>query len=112
MINSELDAAFVELMDINDATCGTPQFVMIEGVRKRSINEDGTTNEILLAGGGGGDIEAGGFRAKCRKAEFAEEPVAGSAIQKMGTGKILSIISFIERNGVEYEITAGDPIAT
>lgn len=112
MINSELDAAFVELMDINDATCGTPQFVMIEGRKVRAIIEEITTNEILLAGGGGGDVEAGGFRAKCRAVDFPSPPVTGTEIQKMADGKMLSILSFIERNGVEYEITAGDPIAT
>ena len=104
-MTSELDDAFVELLDANDECCGTPQFVMIDGKQKRAIIEEITTDEILIMGGTG---EKGGFRAKTRQAEFASSPIKGMSIQKLADGKPLTIINVSERNGVEYEITAGD----
>lgn len=105
---SEFDDCLVELQDVNDETCGKPQYVLIEGKKKRAILEDITTEEIIVAGG---NAESGGFRAKCRKAEFAVQPEQGDVIRKGTDGRELSILSVIERNGVEYEITAGDPAA-
>jgi hypothetical protein len=105
-MSAELDECLFELMACNDETCGTPQFVLIEGKKKRAIIEDMTTEEMLVAGG---NAESGGFRAKCRKADFASQPEQGDVIKKGTTGRELSILSVIERNGVEYQITAGDP---
>jgi hypothetical protein len=105
-MSSELDDCLVELFDANDEACGTPQFVFVDGKKKRAIIEEITTEEIIVAGG---NAESGGFRAKCRKAEFAEQPTQGTDIKKQNQDRALSILSVIERNGVEYEITAGDP---
>lgn len=107
-MSSGFDDCMVELMDANDEACGTPQFVTIEGKTKRAIIEDMTTEEILVRGG---IAESGGFRAKCRKAAFAQKPEQGDTIRKGTDGRELSVMSMIERNGVEYEITAGDPAA-
>lgn len=102
---SDLDDAFVELLDVNDEVCGQPQFVIIGKRKVRAIIEEITTDETNLVGGVG---EAGGFRAKVRQAEFASEPKQGTSIQKMGKGKVFDILSVVGRNGVEFEILAGD----
>lgn len=107
-MSSEADDCLVELLDANDEFCGKPQFVLIEGKKKRAIIEEVTTDEIIVLGG---SAEAGGFRAKCRKAEFSEQPEQGTRIQKLADGPVLEILNVIERNGVEYEIVAGDAVA-
>ncbi len=104
-MKSDLDDSLIELLDANDEACGTPQFVIIEGKKKRAIIEAVTTDEIIVAGG---NAESGGFRARCRKAEFSEQPRQGEEIKKLADGPRLEILNLIERNGVEYEILAGD----
>jgi hypothetical protein len=103
---SEFDDAFVELLDCNDEVLGTPQIVLIEGRKHRAIIEEITVDEIIVAGG---NAESGGFRAKTRKADFADRPEQGDEIKRITDDRALSILSIIERNGVEYEILAGDP---
>jgi hypothetical protein len=107
-VNSDLDDAFVELLDANDEACGTPQFVTINGKKYRAIIDEIGAAEILVAGG---NTEGEAFRAKTRKADFAKEPLKGATIRQFTDGKKLEILSIIQRNGVEYEITAGDPMA-
>jgi len=104
-MQSELAQAFDELLDVNDAACGKPQFVRIEGIKHRAIVESIATDEMILIGG---FADRGGFRAQVRKSDFGERPEENIAIQNGDKGEQFVILSLIERNGVTYEITAGD----
>lgn len=103
---SELSDALDELMDVNDEVTGTPQSVIIGGKNRRAIIEEIGTDEAILSGG---TTEIGSYRVKLRKSDFSQEPEKGDCIQVRK--KELEVLSLIERNGVEYELTCGRLVA-
>lgn len=101
---SVLSDGLTSLIQACDEAKGTTQYVLIDGQKKRAIVEEITADDAFISGG---IAQAGGFRVKCRVADFAEPPERFAPIEVRGTA--LVILSVNDRNGVEYEITAGDP---
>lgn len=105
---SELSDAAAELQAAyEEALGGKPIVVLIDGQRYPARYSDVTSDEIMLLGGIG---EAGGFRVWVPCDKMAGAPEQGASIFDLRNenGRELQILSAINRNGVEWEITAGD----
>lgn len=80
--------------------------VRIEDTNYQGIIEDITFDEIEVAGG---NAESGGFVAVIPIGDFTDRPEKLDEIE--AHGKTLQILSIVDRNGVSYAITAGDPVS-
>lgn len=100
---SELSDALGELQEAYDATLGSPQTVQIDGSSYPARYDDVTFDELVMAGANG---EAGGFRVSVAADRFADPPERGTSIE--GRGMELQVLTVIDRNGTEYDLTCGD----
>ena len=104
---SELSDAFTELLDANDEALGAAQTVNIDGTDYRAIVEEIPHEEILVAGGYG---QGGQFRATIAQTDENGDPVTrpGQGVAITVRGQTLEILNVTDRNGVSWEILAGD----
>jgi hypothetical protein len=102
---SELDDCFQELLDAKSETTGREEFVLLGGRKKSALVSEITTDEAFISGG----IAGGEFTCTIPQSIQPNEPEKFTAIEVRG--KRLQVLSCVSRNGVTWEITAGDPTA-
>lgn len=91
------------LLNMNDATIGSPQTASVDGKTVRCIIEEITNEEIAI---GGGLAESGGFRLSCiPKESLSPKPEKGSNV--IARGQTLQLLSIVEYNDSNYTILAG-----
>lgn len=100
---SRFDEAFARLLDANDRACGKPQFILVNGRKRRAIIEETTTDEIVMAGG---QSDKGGGRAMVAKKGFADEPEQGDPVDVRG--KAFELLSLTSANESTYTILFGE----
>lgn len=92
-----------QLLNVNDATLGTPQTANIGGITVRCIIEEITVDEMAIAGG---LTENGGYRLSCiPKESLPTVPVKGTPVT--ARGKALELLTITEYNDSNYTVLAG-----
>ena len=107
-MSDEYADAFEELLDAQEEARGYRPTVNIDGEEIDAVIEDLVFDPTHLMGGDG---NKGGFMAICPVARFNASPKQGASITAEGYGDGLTILKVRLRNGVTYEITAGDAVA-
>jgi hypothetical protein len=100
---SRLARAFVSLQGRKGFATGKEEFVLLNGKKKSALVSEITTDEAFISGG----IAGGEFTCTIPQSIQPKEPEKFTPIEVRG--KRLQVLSCVSRNGVTWEIVAGDP---
>jgi hypothetical protein len=100
---NRLADAFDRLQQSKSRAVGKEEFVLLNGKKKSALVSEITTDEAFISGG----IAGGEFSCTIPQSIQPKEPEKFTAIEVRG--KRLQVLSCVSRNGVTWEIVAGDP---
>lgn len=100
---NELEEAFAELQEAKAEATGKREIIILNGRSVEALVSEITQDEENISGG---IAQAGGFHCQVACSKFAQDPKKGQRITVRG--KKFSVLSFVNTNGVTYDITAGD----
>jgi hypothetical protein len=105
--NSRLAGAFASLQKAKAGATGKREYVLLNGKEVEGLVSEITANDEFISGG---TAQAGGFMVQVAQSAVAESPVKGDDIECRG--QELKVLSANDVNGVTWDITAGDLLAT